>query len=462
MILDNEKPYTLWEFFDLVFCPMRNLELPRKHVHKYICDTLEAAFLGVLHKRFIIINVPPRTGKTKICEAFLLWGLTYFPESQWMYASYSADLATESVRLIRDTLGSDWYTAIFGKKLGNIGQADRFSTSSSGNVFGIGNEGTLTGRGAGLKRPAAGGAIILDDPAKPSEAMSVVERQKLCSWFENTLMSRANSPSTPIVICAQRLAPDDLCGFVMEQYPDKYLTIKAPALDAVTDESMFPETRDTESLRDMRRVDPFAFAAQYQQEPIVMGGNLIKTEWFPRYDVSELESLTFRYKVIAADTALKTKTSSDYSVLGVFGIAGKSAYLIDVVRGKWQSPELLKIFKHLWIRHNVTSPVRYVYIEDASSGATILQDLRQSGLPVKPVQRVKDKVARVMDVLPIWATGRVLLPKEEQVPWVGPLLREMENFRADGRAKHDDQVDMMELATSKTIAKSCTIFDVLD
>jgi predicted phage terminase large subunit-like protein len=248
----------------------------------------------------------------------------------------------------------------------------------------------------------------------------------------------------------------------MEQYPDKYLTIKAPALDAVTDESMFPETRDTESLRDMRRVDPFAFAAQYQQEPIVMGGNLIKTEWFPRYDVSELESLTFRYKVIAADTALKTKTSSDYSVLGVFGIAGKSAYLIDVVRGKWQSPELLKIFKHLWIRHNVTSPVRYVYIEDASSGATILQDLRQSGLPVKPVQRVKDKVARVMDVLPIWATGRVLLPKEEQVPWVGPLLREMENFRADGRAKHDDQVDMMELATSKTIAKSCTIFDVLD
>lgn len=459
----TDKPLTFWEFFDGVFCPFNRLELPRKAMHKAICDTLEAAFLGILKgKRFIVINVPPRTGKTKICEAWITWGLTYAPESQWIVTSYSANLATESARYIREALASDWYVSVFGPRLGSLAQADRFNTLAKGNVFSDGTDGTLTGRGAGLKREAAGGAIVIDDPAKPGEALSTVERDKLCFWFENTILSRRNSPDTPIVLCAQRLAPDDLCGYVLEHYPDEVVHLKFPAL--VNGESIIPETKGTEDLLATQRVNPFAFAAQYQQEPIVLGGNLIKVEWFPRYAVTELDSMVFDYKIIAADTALKTKTSNDRSVFGCFGVLdhGKTVVLMDAFHGKLEGQGVAAAACSFYQKHNNESgPVRAFYIEDASSGAMILQDMKRAGLPVKPVQRMKDKVTRVQDVLALWATGRVLLPRDGDVAWLSPMLNELAAFRGDGKSRHDDFVDMFELGTSKTLGRPVSILDVL-
>lgn len=457
-----DRPLTFWEFFDKVFCPFCRLELPRKPIHKEICDVLESALLGTLGKRFVIINVPPRTGKTKMCEAWILWGLTYFPESQWLYTCYAAEVATESVRNVRDLLASDWYIGLFGPRVGSINQADRFNTTAKGNVFGVGVGGQLIGRGAGLKREAGGGALVIDDPAKAGEALSVAERDKLCMWFGNDLLSRTNSPSTPIIVNAQRLAPDDLPAYVMEKYPDEYVLVKCQAL--VNGESQFPETISTKALLDLQRGSPFTFSAQYQQEPVVLGGNLIKVEWFSRYNVADLDSMVFDYKIIAADTALKTKTSNDRSVFGCFGVLdhGKTVVLIDVFHAKLEGQGVTAAACSFYSKHNNDSgPIRAFYIEDASSGAMILQDMKRAGLPVKPVQRMKDKVTRVHDVLALWATGRVLIPRDGDVPWLSPMLNELAAFRGDGKSRHDDFVDMMELGTSKTLGRPVSILDVL-
>ena len=69
-------------------------------------------------------------------------------------------------------------------------------------------------RGAGLKRKA-GGFIVVDDPTKPDEATSQTIQDGVNFWFENTLKSRRNSPKTPIIVCMQRLAEDDLSGYVL-------------------------------------------------------------------------------------------------------------------------------------------------------------------------------------------------------------------------------------------------------
>lgn len=460
---DKDPPLTLWEFFRDVFVPFNRLELPVKPMHKAICDTLEASFLGVLKgKRFIVINLPPRVGKTKICECLVTWALTYFPESQHILASYSANLASESARYIREVLASPWYVQMFGPRLGSLTQADRFNTLAGGNVFSDGTDGTLTGRGAGLKREAAGGVIIIDDPAKPGEAMSVVERDKLCFWFENVILSRRNSPDTPVIICMQRLAPDDLSGYVLEHYPNEVMHLKFPAM--VNGVSVIPETKSTESLLDTQRTNPFVYHAQYLQEPIVLGGNLIKVEWFPRYAIAELDSMVFDYKIIAADTALKTKTSNDQSVFGCFGVLdhGKTVVLMDVCHGKMDGRGVASAAISFYQKHNnERGPVRAFYIEDASSGAMILQDMNRAGLPVKSVQRMKDKVTRVMDVLALWATGRVLLPRDGDTPWLSPMLNELAGFRQDGKSRHDDFVDMLELGTSKTLGRPISILDVL-
>jgi predicted phage terminase large subunit-like protein len=337
-----------------------------------------------------------------------------------------------------------------------IQQADHFTTSDGGNVFGDGVGGSLTGRGAGLKRKA-GGFIVIDDPAKPDEALSRVESEKIRFWFENTIKSRRNSSQwTPIIICAQRLAPDDLPGFVMENYPEECEVVKFPAM--VNGESMIPETVSTKDLLHTQRVNPFVFSSQYQQEPIVLGGNLIKLADFRYYPYMDWPRLDF--KVITCDTAMKAKEHNDFTVLQCWGRHQRNAYLLDQIRGKWQPAELLKNARQFYEKHHKnSSPVNYLSIEEAAAGYTLIMDMRKKGIPARGVVRHKDKVTRVKDILNYQATGMVHLPKG--APWLTGFEIELAQFREDGKAARDDQVDCFADGVLLTLGKGTSILSVI-
>jgi predicted phage terminase large subunit-like protein len=81
-----------------------------------------------------------------------------------------------------------------------------------------------------------------------------------------------------------------------------------------------------------------------------------------------------------------------------------------------------------------------LYIEDKSSGTGLIQDIKREGnVPVIAVQRVKDKLTRVQDVLSYVEAGYLHLP--DNAPWVNDYLAEMEEFSADNGHRHDDQID---------------------
>ncbi len=452
----NDQFLPFWDYFRDCFVPLNNLELPLKNLHQGVCEMLERAVLGELYKSFIVINIPPRVGKTKMLEALASWMLAYFPDSQIIYTSYSNDLAKTSVRYIQQVITSEWYRELFGTRLGDIRQADHFTTTQGGNVYGDGVGGSLTGRGAGLKRKA-GGFIVADDPAKPDEALSRVESDKLRFWFENTLKSRRNSSQwTPIIICAQRLAPEDLPGFVMENYPEDTEIVKFPAM--VNGESQIPETVTTKELLDTQRVNPFAFASQYQQEPIVLGGNLIKLADFRYYDYGSPPKI--EHKVITCDTAMKAKEHNDHTVLQCWGRSLRRAFLIDQIRGKWSPAELIKNARSFYEKHNKSaSPVAYMSIEEAAAGFTLIQDLRKRGIPARGVIRHKDKVTRVKDILNYQATGMVYLPKG--APWLAGFEIELAQFREDGKSAKDDQVDCFADGVLILLGKGTSILSAL-
>ena len=446
----------LWPYFRDCFVPFNNLELPLKPLHKACCEALEAAFLGDLQKSFVILNIPPRVGKTKICEAYVSWILAQFPDAQNIFCSYSNELARTSVTYIRETMQQGWYQEMFATRIGNIRQADHFNTEQGGKVYGDGVGGSLTGLGAGLKRKA-GGCIILDDPSKPDEALSRVESDKLRFWFENTLKSRRNSSSwTPIIVCMQRLDPDDMTGFLLDNYPEDVELIRFSGF--VNGESTIPETTSTKSMLDTQRVNPFVFAAQICQEPIVIGGNLIKLADFRYYDYGHPPKIEF--KIITCDTAYRTKEASDYSVLQCWGRSLKRAFLIDQIRGKWAPAELIRNATTFYRKHNLTTnPVNYLAIEEAAAGLTLIQDLRKKGIPSKGIIRHRDKVTRVKDILNYQATGMVYLPKG--APWLALLEAECAAFREDGKAKHDDQVDTLADGVLILLGKGTSILQVL-
>lgn len=450
---------SLGQYFSEAFVPLQRLELPLKPLHFGVCDVMQRAALGELKKSFVVINIPPRVGKTKIMEAAVTWQLGYFPNSQFIYTSYSNDLAKTSVRYIQEVMKSKWYTELFPTRLGAIQQADDFSTYQGGRVYGDGVGGSLTGKGAGLKRKA-GGWIVIDDPSKPDEALSKVESDKLRFWFENTIKSRRNSSQwTPIVVCMQRLDPMDLSGFLLENYPDDVLHIKFPAL--VNGESTIPETVDTESLLDTQRVNPFAFAAQYQQEPIIIGGNIIKTDNWRYFQYGEF--LKFDLKVITCDTAQKAKEWNDFTVLQCWGRQSrpeKRAYLVDQIRGKWSPDQLIKNARVFYEKHHrPTSPISYMGIEEAAAGFTLIQELRKKGIPARGIVRHKDKVTRVKDILPYQATGMVYLPNG--APWLPGFLAECAQFREDGKQARDDQVDCFSDGVLIMLGKATSILQVI-
>lgn len=459
----NNDFLSFWEFFQ-VFVILNRLELPLKDLHRDACDILQRAALGQLSiegKSFIVISIPPRVGKTMMMVALCIWQLTYFPESQIIYTSYAGSLATESCRLIQETINSKWYQDLYTTRLGNIQKADFFTTTAGGKLHAEGVGGGLTGKGAGLKR-VAGGFIVVDDPAKPDEALSLVMQEQMRFWFENTLKSRRNSSQwTPIIICAQRISSNDLPGFLLEHYPEETAVIKHAAL--VNGESIIPETVSTESLLATQRVNPFAFAAQYQQEPIMLGGNMIKTEDFFIFDSVDLK---WEKKIITCDTAFKDKQHNDWSVLECWGVLERKAYLIDLIRGRWLSPSLIENSEAFYRKHNdpggfyhAPSPVTRFTIEEAAAGIGLIDQLRLRGIPAIGILRTKDKVTRVNEILPYIVTHMVGVHKH--APWLVAFLNECAEFRPDGKAVHDDMVDAMVDGVWEALGKSLSIWDVI-
>ena len=74
------------------------------------------------------------------------------------------------------------------------------------------------------------GAIIIDDPIKPEDALSDTVRERVNNRFETTIRNRVNSRKTPIIIIMQRLHEHDLCGYLQEIEPDEWTVITLPCI----------------------------------------------------------------------------------------------------------------------------------------------------------------------------------------------------------------------------------------
>jgi len=452
-----------YTFARWMFLQRKGYKWMRATHHKIVCDALMRVYRGECKR--LIINIPPRYSKTELGVVnWIAWCLGRVPDSEFIHTCYSGDLATTNAWQIRELVQHEAYREIFpGTVLRSDSTAkDEWRTTSGGVVYARGSGGTITGKGAGKHRPGFGGAIVIDDPHKPDEATSDVIRQGVINWFQNTLESRQNNPGeTPIILIMQRLHEVDLAGWLLKGgNGEKWEHVCLPALDDETETALWPEKHSVEMLKSMQTAKPYVFAGQYQQRPSPLGGGILKGGWFKRY--RQLPEL--RYRKIFADTAQKTKEHNDYSVFECWG-AGRdgNAYLIDMIRGKWEAPELKRRATDFWRKHMATDSVIYgglraMGIEDAASGTGLIQDLSvNSSIPVLPITRVKDKLTRVMDVADYVQSGRVYLP--EEADYIADFIHECEAFTPNDTHAHDDQIDPMCDAINDMVA-SGNLIDV--
>ncbi len=213
-------------------------------------------------------------------------------------------------------------------------------------------------------------------------------------------------------------------------------------------EPLWPERFSAERLAAIRTdVGGAVWSALYQQQPAPESGYIWRREWFKRY--SNLGGMPeFQRIVQAVDTAFKTGIASDYSVIATWGCTANAFYLIDVWRAQVEYPELKRAIADQYAKHHPAA----IYIEDAASGQSVIQELqRETRLPVLAIRPQGSKEARAAAVTPLAEAGKVFIP--DSVPWVADWIDEHVAFP---RGAHDDMVDTTSIALDQVQLRTIT------
>jgi phage uncharacterized protein (putative large terminase), C-terminal domain len=424
--------------------------------HPVVCDTLDQVFTG--HIKRLIINIPPGYGKTELAVVnFIARGFAINPRSRFIHASYAEPLALDNSTKVKDVISLPGYQAHWQVTMRPDQNAKGlWRTTAGGHLRAAAAGQPITGFRAGiLAEPGFTGALVIDDPLKPDDASSDTTRKFINERWENTFRSRLAHEDVPVIVIMQRLHIDDFVAHLLENSGEHWHLLKLPVLiegegkapagkvtlipHGLPDGPLWEEKHTLDQIKVLQGA-PHVYAGQYAQEPTVEGGNLFKPGLLPRYD--DVPRLAWR--AIYVDTAQKTKERNDYTVFEHWGagVDGK-AYLLEVVRGRFEAPELEKTAVALWTRcrGDEWPADRYGYlrkmaIEDKVSGTGLIQSLTRKAIPVIAVPREKDKYTRALDVVPAAAAGLMVLPKS--APWLKDFESELAAFPDGG---FDDQVD---------------------
>lgn len=249
--------------------------------HVRICEKLNEVLQGKCRR--LIINIPPRYGKTELAvKNFIAMGLALNPKSKFIHLSYSGTLAIDNSVAIKDIVNSEEYQRLFPGTRVKFGSdtKSRWDTEAGGCVYATSTLGQVTGFGAGLvgngkkKRYVFGGAIVIDDPIKPEDAFSEIEREKVNRRFETTIRNRLNSRETPIIVIMQRLHEHDLCGYLQEIEPDEWEVLSLPAIGYEDGEpkALWDFKFTLDELYNIKKANPMVFETQYMQNPTPLEG----------------------------------------------------------------------------------------------------------------------------------------------------------------------------------------------
>ncbi|PZP38462.1 MAG: terminase [Pseudomonas fluorescens] len=419
--------------------------------HNWHIDLLADKLVQCFERKIkrLIICVPPRSGKSLLASvAFPAWAMGQNPSLRFLTVSYAQKLSSDLCRQQMSVMQQPWYRELFpGAALNpNKRTEEEFETLAGGCRFATSALGTLTGRG--------GDFIILDDIIKPLDALSPTMRQKINEWVEHTLLSRLNDKiNGVIIVIMQRVHHDDFVAHLMDKGGWELVSLPAIAVEdeafTLSDgktvgrqagEALHPAREPLELLRQLEKdMTPFVFSTQYQQMPIQPGGNIIRTEWFGRYDhLPPLQDCTI-YQ--SWDTAFKDGAANDYSACITWLHHEGHYYILDVYRAKLGYPQLKEAVlaqRKKWTGYCPLPPS--VLMEDAAAGISLIQDLKRQSVPVKAVPVKGSKEQRAYECSLLIHGGHIHLPVE--ATWLKELLIETEAF-PNGR--HDDQVDALSL-----------------
>jgi len=445
--------------------------------HKHICERLDEFLKPDSGVDRLIIEAPPRTGKSEIVSRrFPAYALGKNPKHEIVLASYASPLAQRMNRDVQRIMDDELYYDVFpdtllnssnvakSSKGGWIRTSDLFEVVSHGGSFrSTGVNGSLTGQGLTIG--------IIDDPFKDwKEATSPTIKQGVWEWYQSVFYTRLNPKFGKIIVMNTRWAEDDLTGRLLamaekEEEADQWEVLRFPMIQEKTTYTHSEDPREVGELLwpdrfDAKKVTSFKktlgsriFGAMYQQRPAPDEGGLVSRDWWQYYkQAPSMEDLD--YVSISWDFAFKGTQNSDYVVGQVWGRKGAKYYLLDQVRAQMNFSSTVMAVKALARKWNT---YREIVVEEKANGAAIIDTLKSEIRGIIPYSPRESKEARASSITPFIEAGNVFLPDPDIAPWIMDYVEEWAVFP---NGANDDQID----TTSQMLIrfqKSKTFLEVL-
>lgn len=432
-------------------------------VHADICERLERFVQDIVDRKSprLMLFLPPRAGKSEIGSKMLpAWFLGRFPNLETIISSYSGDLASGFSRAVRNIFASEKFKPLFAtsRLSPDSKAADKWATTRGGGMNAVGVSGSLSGKGGSL--------LICDDPHKDrNEAESETARQTVKDWYSSTFYTR-RAPGAGILVIQTRWHEDDMSGWLLSEqqekermwreeggseYFDKWEVVKYPAIAEQDEtyrkqgEALHPERFPIQELEMTKSaLIPRDWQALYQQEPVSDDGDYFTKNMFTFYKPTDKPLDSEMRIYAAADLAISTKQSADYTVIAVVGIdRQQNIWLLNIYRGRYNALGIIDRLFEVQERYNPelfgieTGQIELTlepFIQKAEQERGI--SLRYEKLKT----RGNDKTSRARPIQGRMEQGKVFFPTVESTPWMPTLQNEMLKFPL---GVHDDQVDAL-------------------
>lgn len=395
--------------------------------------------------QLMVINEPPRHGKSRTIGCTVEWVLGNDHSQKVMTGSYNETLSTTFSKGVRNTISETKadetkivYSDIFPNTKIKYGDGAMNLWSLEGgynNYLATSPGGTATGFGASL--------MIIDDLIKTAvEANNADVLEKQWSWFTDTMLSRLEEGGK-IIIVMTRWHSEDLAGKALKYFAElgwkiRHINYRARSLDGVM---LCSEILSEKSYYDKKAImGDEIFSANYDQEPIDIKGRLYTS--FKTYTELPKDSAGYVLGTVKnyTDTA---DTGDDYLCSINYIEYNKEAYIINVLFTKAG----MEITEPATAKMMYEDKVNVADIESNNGGRgfarnverELLEKYHTNHTTINSFFQGKNKQSRILSNS-TWVMNHIYFPVNWKDKW--PEYHDsMVKYQKEGKNAHDDAQD---------------------
>lgn len=400
----------------------------------------------------LMINMPPRMGKSRTLVNFCKWALGQDIKNKVMTCSYNDNMAQEFSRYTRDGISEGklyphevCYNDIFPGTVVKQGNASYKQWALEGNFFnyiGAGIGGSITGKGGDIS--------IVDDPVKDAEeAYNENRLNAIWLWYTGTFKSRLEEKDGKAgieIINHTRWSELDICGRILGDQVEarEWFVLRLEAYYEEIDQLLCPSLLSKGRYLSLRRtVDEVIFFANYHQREVNKKGRLytsLKTYTeIPKDDEGQvLFEGIFNY----TDTA---DTGNDYLASVCAGLYQGQFYLIDVLYTRAGMEITEPLTAELFHNAGVTNAV----IESNNGGRGFARNVERllwdkyktKRVGIRWMHQSKNKRARILSNATN-VMNNVLFPVNWRDRWP-EFYKAVTGYQREGKNVNDDAPDVL-------------------